>query len=165
MAVFYQLAGTQLALPDYARIDLAYTYTYMISNHVVPGAYIEIPTAAVLTLTTGATIANRIVEFSCRNQDGAIIAATEASAVQAANTQISYVINVGLPFAYTTAGSYMVFGIPTLACLPAWTIELGVTAFQTGDAESNVTVSVVRIPTGPALSTAPPVLTPTPLIS
>jgi hypothetical protein len=159
MAQFYQLAGTQLSLPDYARIDLAFTssvtapkpaagleYTYAIA-----GQYIEIPMIVVFSFTTSGTVAARIPYVRVTDGGSGIILLAPPPALQTATTFIDYVYTVGSAYAFGPVGAIATMGMPAVALLPSCLLQIQIGSLQAGDQLSNITVTTVKIPTGPAL--------------
>lgn len=160
MAVFYQVAGTQVVLPDYARADLAFTWTYYVdapAQHgdavvTVTGSYIEVPIAASFRLATGGVAGNRLAYVGITDSNGNTISVISAAATQPASTSQYYAANAGTPYPYAPTTNASVFGVPVIACLPEWQITLSAYGQVGADTLSQITLTVVRVPTGPSLS-------------
>lgn len=156
MAVYVQVAGTQLALPDYAHPELAYTQQYdygtiaagQIVTQMVEANYIDIVLAAFFTVVTGPTGGNRIAFFDIRDENQNVIATTVAGGGQAASGTVTYALNIGLPFPTPISGGIANFGLPTIAAYPPYSYRLGVSGRTPDDVMSNVTANVLRVPTG-----------------
>lgn len=162
MAVFFQIAGTQLVLPDYARVDLAVTSTTDVGFNGVgfeyfyrtQGDYIELPVSVFGTLVTSAALPVRGVYTLVTDENGGRIALAAAAATEPANATYDYSFNVGSPFAYGPVFNLMVIGLPVTVMLPGYTLRLGCQDLDVQDYFTNVTVTTVKIPTGPALASS-----------
>lgn len=170
MAQYLQIAGTQVTVPDYCRLDLAYENQYMfgtlgagsIATQQISGNYVEIVTGAFFTLTTDSQVSSRICFFDVRDGSNNTLVATYAGGTQAASLVVTYAMNIGLPYPTGTTPGLANFGLPVFACLPGVTFRFGASGRTSGDVMSAVTATVLRIPTGPVpeTHTVMPVLTP-----
>jgi hypothetical protein len=159
MAVFYQVAGTQVALPDYARTDLAFTSTQALTSpsaglnctYSVMGKYIEVPLAVSFLLTTDATIADRTGLVVYHDASGATIATLVAPTSTAATASVSFTFIVGSGVSYGPVGGQYVVPLPVYALLPSQSLVFGAGNLQATDQVSSVMLTTVKIPTGPAL--------------
>lgn len=173
MGAFYSVAGTQLALPDNARPDLAYTFIYVIGTtanpprhvHTVPGGYLEIPVAGFFRGVTDATVQNRLGELYIQRADTSYVVNPVAASVQAASLIYQYSFAVGSVSAYGPIGTAEIFAVPAIAAMPTDTIGVGLISTVATDYIDSGSLTVIRVPTGPNLSTAAPQLVPTPLIA
>lgn len=172
MAVFYQVAGTQLALPDYARVDLAYPWTYYGGtrpvgqkwNVVVSSGALEIPLSGFFSLVTSAAVSTRVPTFIVFNAEGLNVAVGSATTGQGAGAHIYYGLVAGPGFSYSTVGANSEFWIPPVVCNLGWTMQFGAGTFDPTDQIQDALLTVVRIPAGPPI-TATTRLTATPLLT
>lgn len=159
MAAIYQVAGTQLALPDYARIDLAYVEQLLPVSPApqsqfqfkVPGNRIFIPLSIVAVFTTSALVNDRTLFYVAQDALPRNLAITFSPTTQPASTVINYAFNVGLAGAYSTGGTFTAIPLPVMALMPTNSLNLSVIAMTAGDQISGIAVTAIAIPTGPDL--------------
>lgn len=160
MAVFFQVAGTQLALPDYARIDLAYIDQLLPASPPpdtqfllpVPGDRIYVPVGVVMTFTTDGTVAARTVFYTTEDSAAHNLALTFSPTPQPASTSVIYAFNVGLATGYTTAATLTAIPLPVSAIMATQILNLSALGFQAGDRITQIAITVVAIPTGPLIA-------------
>lgn len=173
MAAFVQIAGTQIALPDYARPDLAFTRSRSIGTVAagqnvqitIGGGFIEIPLNVFAVFTTDNTATARTVEAVFEDSVGNSLSQTPANGQQAASVTRNYNFNVGLPTPYGPISVVFSTGLPTLPLLGGQIFALTSSPIPAGDQFSAVVLITMAVPTGPSRSTAAPQLVPTPLIA
>lgn len=160
MAVYYQIAGTQLALPDYARVDLAFSFTTDVMEfapgdflfYPITGDYIELPVSLFADYITTAALGDRTVFVQTKDENALVNSLSVAPTTQPPSSARDYAFNVGLPFSYGPVGSIMQVGMPVIALLPGFVFELTTQNGDAGDIFDRVSLTTVRIPTGPQLA-------------
>lgn len=155
------IVGRTLALPYYARVDLARTNTTvnpplpagLVSLHTCAEGFLEIPQEITFTWVTSATVANRSLGIVFHDVDGNTTGQILCDGTQPASTSYRYtfILDAGgsfvsgvfgmapLPFRYLQAGdSWQIFGVN----------------LDSGDVQNGMTHIEQRVPTGPALEPA-----------
>lgn len=150
------ILGRTLALPYYARPDLADTNTTvdgplpagLVSVHTCAEGFIEVPQEITFTWTTSAVVANRTLGIKFQDVDGNVTGQILCNGQQPASTSYRYtfVLDAGgsfvsgtfglapLPFRYLIAGdNWRLFGVN----------------LDAGDVQNGLTHIEQRIPTGP----------------
>jgi len=115
----------------------------------VPGQYGLVVLGARATLTTSATVANRLVSLDIINANSSTRLRNPAPAtIPASTTNQRYEFNA----AYTTGASItngpMAVPVNDLLVPPGWTVQVTVDNIQTGDQLASVSMVVVKVPTG-----------------
>jgi hypothetical protein len=172
MGGLLQIAGTQLPLPDYARIDLAYSQTTVPGTqpngtaytYSVVGRNLEVITNVFFNLTTSSAIANRAVQVVFNDQAGNNLAIAVAPTAQTASLTVYYTYSVGTSNAYGPVAGDAVVGLSPLVLDSGYTMQISVNGMDSGDQIRTPAVVALRIPTGGAPIAPPVVALPTPLL-
>lgn len=171
-ASFLQVAGTQLALPPYARADLAFTDRKTFPavtvglpfSYVASDPYIDVILNAFGVFTTDGNAGNRIVLCEIDDNLGGVLTQVPANATQAMSLIYSYNFTVSPSGAYGPVGTQFQAGIPPIALLPGYTLYLEASGKQATDKWTSVTIQYVRVPTGPSFASQTPPLQATPVL-
>lgn len=162
--------GQAVLLPQYGRVDLAYTELFQPPTpaagaafvHVVPGGQVEVPQSVFFSLVTNGTVVNRTVFVDYKDESGAVVFRhlMNGSQPQSTTWNYSFILNAG--------GSYNVAsrGIAPLAfavLAEGYAVSIGVQSLQAGDQLAGIAYTAQLIPTGPPIDSAPiePAATPT----
>lgn len=177
MAQFLDIAGTQLTLPESARLDLAFTVTPYYAA-VGTGAnlwtsstnYYDVVTGLSFSHTTGSTTAARLPTYRLADGNGRVIGFTCCPQSQAASTTgyYNFATSYGAAFSNTDQASNNFYSAP----LPVFVMTGGAFSYvdllnnQAGDsALLSVILTVLRVPTGPGEGTGPEAQSvPTPIL-
>lgn len=162
MAQYVTVAGTHLAIPSSSRADLAYTYTNDLGTSVpgsgitytVPGEFIEVPINIFGKLATDGSTGNRTFLVKYLDENGAVSAQVFATTGQGASTTLSYGASTGTPVAYFIGGLGGVLPLPTAVLSAGFQVEITADNLAAGDTLVDVSLTTLRILTGPGL--APP---------
>lgn len=166
------IAGRSVALPSFARLDLADTNETvnsplaagLVSVHHCAEGFLEIPQSITFTWVTSAVVASRTLGIVFHDTDGNTTGQILCNGVQPASTSFRYTFMLD-------AGGSFVSGVFGLAPLPfrflqandTWQI-FGIN-LDAGDIQNGMTHVETRIPTGPAApSGAPPPVVPVGLL-
>lgn len=130
-------------------IDVAQPAAGLNAAVSVPGQYGLVVLGARATLTTSATVANRLVALDVINANSSTRLRNPAPAsIPASTTNQRYEFNA----AYTTGASItngpMVVPVNDLLVPPGWTIQITVDNIAAGDQLASVSMVVVKVPTG-----------------
>lgn len=172
MAQYLLISGTQVVLPDYARLDLAFPV------HIVPGTqpngtpytysaasgYVEIPLNLYVAFNTSAAVATRLVVLDVLNGNGTTVASYPASITQTAGLAVNYTLTTGDPAAYAPTSTYAIINFPATVLDVGWQVRLSASNLDANDALRNVAITTMRIPTGPTRSTVSPPAAATPIL-
>jgi hypothetical protein len=158
--VYYQVAGTQVALPPTVRTDLAFTTQFMLprvaaATQVVyhpQDIYVEIPVAIYVELTTDASAGNRQLSIQISTAQAGNTFIIPATSPATAGSTWFYTFSTGISVAYGFVGPYALAPLPVVALTASDTIEVAVNGLAAGDQINRVALTVVRIPTGPQLA-------------
>lgn len=172
MAVFLQIAGTQLVLPDYARLDIAFQMITLQEpgtgvlpfDYLAEGAYIEVPISLYTRFESDEQLATRTVVLELLDGQENITALASSPAGQAEDQIYNYSFNVGQTGAYGPVGSLVTVGMPVMTLYPGYTLRLSARGSDEGDAFTATALTTWKIPTGPPLAAAGPAL-PTPVLA
>lgn len=150
-----------LALPAYARVDLAFTDVFFITNATfqagatrmmffVPGEFIYYVISAYADITTDATVGNRALVWLVLDPDGNVVTQSPAAAVQPAAVRYTY------QWALNPGAAYGPLNGQLLSPIPPQVLTAGYrSGFQfNGKVPGDIGVSsfvVIKIPTGPPL--------------
>lgn len=150
------VGGTQIALPAYARIDLAFTTTTTVPTvavgsifvYTVQGHYIEVPLQAFAVFGTSNAVAARAVFLSIVDAGGAQIAQAPAGATQGASATLVYTFTTSATQAYGPIGSALVVPMSPIAIYPGGRVLIEATNEQADDQFTSVSLVTLRVPTG-----------------
>lgn len=167
-----QVAGTAIALPSNCRPDIAFTWQYDYGtlpagtavSQLVAGQYVEVPFSAFFNLQTSAAVGSRVPTITVRDGNGHSLSSSAPAMAQPASTLTSYTFSVGTGVSFGPVGSLAYQSIPPFAALPRYSILLNVGSMDPADVMSSVSLTVIRVPTGPSLSTQTDTLVATPLV-
>lgn len=147
-----------VALPGNLREDLAWQDTlHKVSALGVspltvkaPGEFAIYPTALVVNLSTDANVVNRLLFYFATNPDGGTALSVGSPVTQPASTLFAYTLNLGSAATYSVSGNISMF-LPSYLLLPGWSMGIAVSGMQAGD-QITLDLSMIKIPTGPALA-------------
>ena len=115
----------------------------------VPGQYAMRVLAALATLTTSATVANRLLSLDYISANAVTRVRNPITAVQAASvTGHAYVWNSAYAAALNITNGPNVMPVSDLLVPPAWSIQFTVDSIQAGDQLSALSLVVLKVPTG-----------------
>lgn len=162
----------EIALPAFARRDLAYTVPVvvgplsagLVTLHTVPGGVIEILQQVTFTWTTSNVVANRSLGVKFLDVAGDVVGQTLVNGTQPASTSYRYtfMLDAGGSF---VAGTFGLAQLPFLFSQPGEQWQLIGTALDPGDVQNGLTYTVIRIPTGPGEAPVEATVVPTPALS
>lgn len=160
-----------VALPAYARTDLAYTNTQAVfplvaglsTVHTVPGGQLEQPEQITLTWITSAVVANRFIGLQFKDNAGNVIGQTYMSGPQTAGTTFNYTFMLDAGSAFV-AGNFGIAPLPFMFLREQYVWHVVCVNADSGDQQDGLTHTEVVIPTGPPLAAATPTITATPVI-
>lgn len=157
MPEFLSVAGTQLALPDYARTDLAFTSTTFTKTNAagvnyiyrIAGDYIEVILNLYFVFTSSAVVADRLPYAALSDEGGHLVNLSASDSTQPASLSFDYSLSVGQPFAYGSLIGAHIIGLPPVALLPGYSLTISAYAFSAGDVVRNISLTTIKVPTGP----------------
>lgn len=162
-----------LPLPSYARPDLAFTDTFTLPNSsgfpgfnlTVTGQYFEIVQSISFTMATDATVINRGPFLVLSDPNGNVMGRIPFPAIMTASQTVQATYSTA-----QVATTAPVVGVSVIA-MPTWLLWPGAVMVQTcgngqpGDTVTGITITRVRIPTGPpSYSVLDTVSIPTPIL-
>lgn len=160
-----------VALPVYARTDLAYTKTVVNGTAAVGGAWrhdvvggqLEIIQQVTTTWVTSAVVGDRFAGIQFHDPRGNVIGQAYMPGPQPASTTYNYtwMLDPGGAYVQNTFG---IAALPFLYLYENCYMQMVVVNADAGDLETGQTHTEVVIPTGPPLSTAPPSIASSPVI-
>lgn len=160
-----------VALPVYARVDLAYTETQVVGPiptglstvHTVPGGQLEIPQQITLTWITSATVANRFIGVQFKDAAGNVVGQAYMPGPQAASTTFNYTFMLDPGGAYVE-NTFGIAALPFMFMQEGYSWHVVCVNADSGDQEDGLTHTEVVIPTGPPLTAVTPTITSSPVI-
>ena len=115
----------------------------------VPGQYGIIVLGGRATLTTSATVANRLVSLDVINANASTRLRNPAPAtLPASQTNQRYEWNGGYANALSITNGPMVVPVSDLLVPPGWTVQITVDNIAAADQLAGVSLVVVKVPTG-----------------
>lgn len=170
MAQYLQTTGGTVSLPDNARLDLAYTLFTPVGtvtqpaqpSYTVSGIAYEVLLSAYGQFTASANVGTRQPVLDAYNAGNVLMWQSSTGATQTATSTVVYVWGPSFSVVQTTGGSYQVAQLPPWVFNPGDYITLSVANAMASDQWTNVAITVLRIPVGPALDATAvgPVATP-----
>ena len=167
-------AGIALALPDYARLDLAWQESLTVGpasgsgptvTYTVPGLYIDVLVSLTANYAAGGVSTTpRIPALQYLDANGNVFAqVTAIDAVdQGDGSTISFI--AGLDNAYSTP-PFQTIGCPVIPMLPTYQFQLTAFNSQPGDVWSQPDLAILHIPTGPPIDTSQPAIVLPPILA
>jgi hypothetical protein len=165
-----------VVFPPGAETDLAVTDVELFGggstanafSYSTPGQYYDLIVTVGATLSTSASVVNRVADLVLFDQSGGRLWSSPAATAIPASSVGTYTWSSSATTAFSVmdgVADYLSFSpIPSTVLLPGYNLVLANRGMATGDTWDNVALVIIHVPTGPIGNQGQPDLVATPLV-